>query len=276
MLKTEALKKTEKIASAAYLVTGFFDDKEPLKWKLRMLASKLVSASIFLKDSSGLKEEKFARDIEKLLLEMTSLLVVARSAGLISEVNQDIFQKEIEKFIEVFIDASSATQDPNSPVLSESFFSVPREKNRELPSPTVSNVDRETESLDESRDRVSPRELRAPRNIDRDTDSVKDKFLPRVSDLPKVTPSEAAKKPVSEGEKDKKLRDFGTVAVKKNARQSVIINLLKRKREIMIKDVAPLIEGVSEKTIQRELLAMVEQGIVKKEGEKRWSRYSLA
>jgi hypothetical protein len=276
MLKTEALKKTEKIASAAYLVTGFFDDKEPLKWKLRMLASKLVSASLFLKDTSGLKEEKFARDIEKLLLEMTSLLVLARSAGLISEVNQEIFQKEIEKFMDTFVDASAATHDPNSPVLSESFFSVPREKNRELPSPTISNADREIESRDEDRDRVSPRELRAPRNADRDTDSIKDKFLPRISDLPKGTHTEAVKKPVSEAEKDKKLRDFGTVAVKKNARQSVIINLLKRKREIMIKDVAPLIEGVSEKTIQRELLAMVEQGIVKKEGEKRWSKYSLA
>jgi hypothetical protein len=31
-----------------------------------------------------------------------------------------------------------------------------------------------------------------------------------------------------------------------------------------------------EKTIQRELLALVEEGIVKKEGERRWSTYSLA
>ena len=44
----------------------------------------------------------------------------------------------------------------------------------------------------------------------------------------------------------------------------------------MIKDVSPLIKGCSEKTIQRELLSMVKSGILKKEGEKRWSKYSLA
>lgn len=72
------------------------------------------------------------------------------------------------------------------------------------------------------------------------------------------------------------LKGFGAVSVKKNNRQSIIINLLKRKKEIMIKDVSPLIEGCSEKTIQRELTAMVRSGLVKKAGDKRWSRYSLA
>ncbi|MEK7148242.1 MAG: hypothetical protein AAB758_03000, partial [Patescibacteria group bacterium] len=75
---------------------------------------------------------------------------------------------------------------------------------------------------------------------------------------------------------NKPLREFGAVSVKKNSRQSVIIGLLKRKKEIMIKDVSPLISGCSEKTIQRELLAMVSGGILRKIGEKRWSKYSLA
>ena len=66
------------------------------------------------------------------------------------------------------------------------------------------------------------------------------------------------------------------MALKKNGRQSVILNLLKKKGEIMIKDVSPLIEGVSEKTIQRELLTLVKSGILRKEGEKRWSKYFLA
>ena len=72
------------------------------------------------------------------------------------------------------------------------------------------------------------------------------------------------------------LKEFGAISVKKNSRQSIIINILKRKKEIMIKDVSPLINGCSEKTIQRELSSMVDLGILKKIGEKRWSRYSLA
>ena len=72
------------------------------------------------------------------------------------------------------------------------------------------------------------------------------------------------------------LKEFGAISVKKNSRQNIIITILKRKKEIMIKDVSPIISGCSEKTIQRELLAMVQAGILRKVGEKRWSRYSLA
>ncbi len=77
------------------------------------------------------------------------------------------------------------------------------------------------------------------------------------------------------GDKRMSFKEFGAVSVKKNNRQSIIISLLKRKKEIMIKDVSPLIEGCSEKTIQRELSAMVRSGLIKRVGDKRWTRYSL-
>jgi len=42
-----------------------------------------------------------------------------------------------------------------------------------------------------------------------------------------------------------------------------------------VKDFAKVITDISEKTIQRELLDLVQRGVIKKEGERRWSRYSL-
>jgi len=42
-----------------------------------------------------------------------------------------------------------------------------------------------------------------------------------------------------------------------------------------IKTIAELFPGVSEKTVQRELLTLISRGILRKEGERRWSRYSL-
>ncbi len=42
-----------------------------------------------------------------------------------------------------------------------------------------------------------------------------------------------------------------------------------------IKAISKLFPGVSEKTVQRELLTLVSRGILQKEGERRWSRYSL-
>lgn len=61
----------------------------------------------------------------------------------------------------------------------------------------------------------------------------------------------------------------------KEDRQALIIKLLSKKGGLSIKDFTDTIRGVSEKTIQRELLSMVASGSIRKEGERRWSTYSL-
>jgi hypothetical protein len=45
--------------------------------------------------------------------------------------------------------------------------------------------------------------------------------------------------------------------------------------EATIKDIAEVITDVSEKTIQRELNSLIEKGQVMRQGERRWSKYSL-
>jgi DNA-binding transcriptional ArsR family regulator len=45
--------------------------------------------------------------------------------------------------------------------------------------------------------------------------------------------------------------------------------------EATIKDIAEVITDVSEKTIQRELNSLIEKGQVTRQGERRWSKYSL-
>ena len=62
----------------------------------------------------------------------------------------------------------------------------------------------------------------------------------------------------------------------KDSRKDTMLSLLKSGKPMGIKDFAREIKGCSEKTIQRELLSMVESGVLKKTGERRWSLYSLA
>lgn len=59
-------------------------------------------------------------------------------------------------------------------------------------------------------------------------------------------------------------------------RRATILALLQRKDRLTVKDVSAVIKDCSEKTIQRELLALVAQGVLVKEGERRWSTYRLA
>ncbi len=63
---------------------------------------------------------------------------------------------------------------------------------------------------------------------------------------------------------------------KKNSRRDNILDLLKKSSDLTIKDFTKVILDCSEKTIQRELLNLVDKGLVKKKGERRWSTYSLA
>ena len=58
-------------------------------------------------------------------------------------------------------------------------------------------------------------------------------------------------------------------------RREAVLSVIKDKGNASIKDISTLIRGVSEKTIQRELLTLATAGIVLKRGERRWSTYSL-
>jgi DNA-binding HxlR family transcriptional regulator len=76
--------------------------------------------------------------------------------------------------------------------------------------------------------------------------------------------------------KNTDIKDISDVSgEKKNGRQNSILMLLKGHNGLTIKDFSRVIKDCSEKTIQRDLLDLVSKGIVKKEGERRWSKYSL-
>jgi DeoR/GlpR family transcriptional regulator of sugar metabolism len=55
-----------------------------------------------------------------------------------------------------------------------------------------------------------------------------------------------------------------------------IKTVLEAKPHATIKDISEIITDVSEKTIQRELNSLIEKGQVQREGERRWSRYSVS
>lgn len=60
------------------------------------------------------------------------------------------------------------------------------------------------------------------------------------------------------------------------SRKDSILAILRTNSNLTIKDFAKVIKDCSEKTIQRELIALVKSGVVKRVGERRWSTYSLS
>lgn len=60
-----------------------------------------------------------------------------------------------------------------------------------------------------------------------------------------------------------------------SSRRARILTIIEAKGEVSIKDITDIITDVSEKTIQRELNAMIEDNQIKRIGERRWSKYTL-
>jgi len=68
----------------------------------------------------------------------------------------------------------------------------------------------------------------------------------------------------------------GQVSDRTSGRREAILSVLRSKGPSYIKDISTVVTQVSEKTIQRELQALVDEGEIERTGERRWTQYSLA
>ncbi len=70
-----------------------------------------------------------------------------------------------------------------------------------------------------------------------------------------------------------KVKDNQRQESRQSERMSLILDLVIKSNGISIKDISAVIRDCSEKTIQRELVVLIRQGLIRKMGERRWSQY---
>lgn len=237
-------KKTERLIMATYMVTDILSDTDPLKTIVRESSLRLLSATHLLKDNTSI--EKAVNELHEGVLNVVSLLDVAYVTGRITEMNVSVLKREFEALLDYL--KNSVKKDSllgQGSSISPSFFEVekPTDSNETVSSVTQFSDPSSLSSFDSYKDRDSKESL----SSDDKTPTKK----------PHGRPSSYA----------------GNVA--KNERRAAIFNLLREKKQISVRDLANVVNDCSEKTLQRELLQLVEEGILNKEGERRWSRYSL-
>ncbi len=225
-------KKTEKLASAVYIITGLFSENEPMKWVLRKKVSELLSFIITYKDIPKSKLNDFIYNTKTRVLELISLLEISFRGGLISEMNFSILKNEFSILIDRFNIDKSASKDFSQEVISRDFFDL---TGSNLPIGS-GHISRQTGSMS-----MTNTNFAMSHNLLKDRDSG---------------------------------ANYGRF-FKRSNRQNTILNLLKKKKELTIKDIAEVVKDCSEKTIQRELISFISAGMVKRAGERRWSKYSL-
>jgi hypothetical protein len=104
-------------------------------------------------------------------------------------------------------------------------------------------------------------------------------FLPTVSSRGGNAPSQSGTVSAPPGTirpRSAPILDGEPVTGIKERRRQAILDIIKDRGRVTIKDISRLVQGCSRKTIQRELLSLVEEGVITKEGERRWSTYALA
>lgn len=241
-------KKTERLASAIYLLTSFMSDNDPIKKKLREEATRLLSHSVNLSNQGHLSRIEAMNNYISASFEILSMIEVAKISEIISAMNYNILKFEFEKIIEA---VESKERSLNSKLLfSKNFFEI-----RDESPITFGKQSIASEGVVSAHKRQIIQTIPNKENVGKEGKEMSSKGQSLVKD---------------------KISDKGHISSNKNLRYETIINLLKKTKEITVKDVSSVISDCSEKTIQRELLGLVDRGVLKKEGERRWSRYSLA
>jgi hypothetical protein len=216
-------------------------DKEPLKWSLR------ESANIFIKNSISLSDRVWGEGelTENLLFsirEISAVLGVAKICNLISISNYEIIKTEFDKLAD-FLNKSSQNLSSAKIAFGDNIFNE--------------NYDFVANQNYQNNIQGKPIES-----------SVFYKGQKDIKDNENY--SVLNKKPLEKKNSvEEKVKD-------KSNRQSIIISMLKGGAKLTIKDFTKNIKNCSEKTIQRELLSMVAKNVLKKEGERRWSKYFLS
>jgi hypothetical protein len=241
-------KKTERFVAALYILTELFSDTEPLKWELRSLGTSLGKDILSFREKSSVLSKENLGDVFGTIIRVASLLEIAHIANLVSVMNLSLFRKELD-ILAAFIEGRGRTGKTiaENAVFQESFFHIPGGvspgDSSDEKIPPISAGKKEERTLTQQKDIF-------PKGHER----VKDSVLYRGAKIGK---------------------GHNVISGKSENRKRAILEVLKMQNVAGIKDFSTVIRGCSEKTVQRELLMMVQKGLLKKEGERRWSRYSL-
>ena len=120
---SEITKKSEKIASAIYLITSFFNDHEPIKWKLRTLTTEFISLAILLKDNFFRDRDVTLLKVRSLVWEIINLLSLTKNIGLVSITNYSLLYQELTKYLDLLGIPLGMSVQVYGDVLSDYFLS---------------------------------------------------------------------------------------------------------------------------------------------------------
>ena len=265
--------KTNKLITALYMVTDIMEKEEPIRLKLRTLGIEILSdLPTGQAGLTAMSKTAFDINIQK-IDQILSFLNITSDIGMISEMNSNILKKE---FAELKQSIKEATTQKN--LWLEEFLAKPSEESSSIGhinNTSQGNVSRYLEM-----------------SFNKGQDLSKGHTGVRIGVQKGSTLMNALNS--IDRKSTHRLIGGNNFEILKNKRRESILKIIKtcpslptgqagsggaKPNGVSIKDIViamqSLGEATGEKTLQRELVSMVKDNVLKKTGEKRWSQYSL-
>jgi predicted transcriptional regulator len=243
-----AVKKTEKLVTALYMVTDCMEKEDGIKNRLRTLGVDLLSYSHSFSISLPAEKQNYIDKSNTNISEIMSLIEIANTMGFVSEMNANILKKE--------------------------FNLLSREIGRFENENTINKtIIKKVYSQNGATLNAQSFEVQLP--VYKEATMLPSQFWQGNLDKGQTVLYKNKKDKTAKDEWAEYRTDVQRMTLKKEDRKKMIVDLIKQKGDISIKDISYAFTDCSEKTIQRELNNLVLKGLLKKTGSKRWSRYSI-
>lgn len=261
--------KVGKITEALYRVTDLFPDEEPLKWLLREQGVQIFNNLQSLDKSDLHSRVKNINAASQVISRMLSALELSSAGTFISGLNFEVLRREYSA-LHNFIDVKKESLLPQpigffadlgqpTPI----FFGELAQPQSDIKAPFVRNPD----SAEIIKGHISDNGQNAAENS---------KGLQNaLTDTNNLISKKEIKADLESGRENTDNTDKNNESDIKLDRQQKIFEFIRHNGWVGVGEVAKIFTGgISEKTIQRDLMFMADSGILRKAGDKRWRRYA--
>ena len=266
-----AYKKMERLVTATYMITNFVPKNENLRQRVRDIANNLLTDTINLR--SGLTSLG-AGALENIVAQVRlilSLLDVLYASGLISEMNLKVLKEAYKDFAQNLSFMAQGKLNDGIELTQEYFLQKPITESHPNNDGAQENLDITRLSQHKNHKNNKQRKLQHKKihnpssasiyNIDNNTNKQDAKNISKYA--------------ITAYNKKNNQKTPASAKYIFNDRAQTILDFITKRGSASTGDLAGLITNCSSKTLQRDLAKLVANGTLKKQGEKRWTRYSL-
>ncbi len=284
--------KVEKIVAALYLITDVMDADLPLTGAIRGESLDLLNACYRLLTQANVQTPAEISRVVVRIEHVMSLVSIGRIAHHISDMNAQIILAELTRVLELIngeikiVAKRYATYNHHTgeaqPVISHKilddvlFDRVAQERK-------VVHAAHHTRTNTQAGHSQPAHSLGSPQKLQSPVQSINDIKTTFSSPTSRNDVLNNEVKILGDKSQEKIKTTFKTTESKKAAisgigtsRRDEILKVVRSHKDATINDIRSFVMDCSEKTIQREIAALISLGLITKQGDKRWATYQLA